>query len=163
MAIITKSMLVLIAPILTYTADEIIDNAPAIIKGDAQDIFDFTYQSIPAVESSFNHSYMTKARFAFQTIIDVLKKEKTIKNTLELIIETSSKTVSALDKVEAEDWFVVSGIVQEAGSENLGTFEVDGDKFTIYKATEAKCPRCWKYKAKTQETTCDRCSRVVNA
>jgi len=163
MALITKSMLVLISPILTYTADEIIDNAPAIIKGDRADIFDFTYESLPAVESNFNAEYMTKARFGFQTIVDGLKKEKTIKNTLELTIFTSSTNILELDKTEAEDWFVVSAIGEEKGTDNLGTFEVDGDKFTIYKATEAKCPRCWKYQSKDEETTCTRCTRVVNA
>jgi isoleucyl-tRNA synthetase len=34
MAIITKSLLLLIAPILTYTADEIVEFAPSIVKGD---------------------------------------------------------------------------------------------------------------------------------
>ena len=43
MALITKTLLTLMAPILTYTADEIVENAPAIIKGDAEDIFDMTY------------------------------------------------------------------------------------------------------------------------
>ncbi len=163
MAIMTKTMLTLIAPILTYTADEIIDNAPAIIKGDAQDIFDFVYEPIEAVESNFNAEYMTKARFGFQTIVDALKKEKTIKNTLELTIFTSSKNILEMNKTEAEDWFVVSGISEDKGTDNLGSFEVDGDMFTIYKATQAKCPRCWKYQAKDEESTCDRCTKVVNA
>jgi len=163
MAIMTKSLLALIAPILTYTADEIIDNAPAIIKGDADDIFDFIYSEIETVESAFNDEYMRKARFGFQTIVDALKKEKTIKSTLELIISTDSKTLLSMDKTEAEDWFVVSGLSENEGTQELGNFEVDGDKFVVYKATEAKCPRCWKYQSKDEESTCDRCTRVVNA
>ena len=75
-------------------------------------------------------------------------KEKTIKNTLELSIFTSSKNILEMDKTEAEDWFVVSGIGESKGTDNLGSFEVDGDMFTIYKATEAKCPRCWNTKQK---------------
>ena len=46
MAMITRSMLLLVAPILTYTADEIVEAAPAVIKGDAQSIFDLEYASI---------------------------------------------------------------------------------------------------------------------
>ena len=163
MAIITKSMLVLIAPILTYTADEIIDNAPKIIKGNCEDIFDFTYEAIPEVNTNFNAEYMTQARFGFQTIVDTLKKDKTIKNTLELTIFTSSKNILAMDEIQAQDWFVVSAIGEDKGHDNLGSFEVDGDMFTIYKATSEKCPRCWKYQSKDKESTCDRCTKVINA
>ena len=163
MAIITKSMLVLIAPILTYTADEIIDNAPKIIKGNCEDIFDFTYEAIPEVNTNFNAEYMTQARFGFQTIVDTLKKDKTIKNTLELTIFTSSKNILDMDEIQAQDWFVVSAIGEDKGHDNLGSFEVDGDMFTIYKATSEKCPRCWKYQSKDKESTCKRCTKVINA
>lgn len=163
MAIITKSLLTLIAPILTYTADEIVENAPAIIKGDAEDIFDFTYESIKAVESSFNAPYMYSAREKFYEIVDMLKKEKVIKNTLELVIFSESEIVSKMDKTAAEDWFVVSGILSGEASEELGKFEVEGDIFVIAKATKAKCPRCWKYQSENEESTCKRCSKVLSA
>ncbi|QOY51159.1 isoleucine--tRNA ligase [Candidatus Sulfurimonas baltica] len=163
MAIMTKSLLVLIAPILTYTADEIIDNAPAIIKGNAVDIFDFVYEEIQTSESNFNAVYMTKAREAFGTIVDALKKEKTIKNTLELVISTDSHVALKMDKTEAEDWFVVSGIIEENAEQNiLGTFKVDNDTFVISKSTEHKCPRCWKYQSADEVSTCKRCSKVLN-
>ena len=74
MAIITKSLLLLMAPILTYTADEIVDNAPVIIKGDASDIFDLKYEEIKDIKSDFNTEYMVKAREGFGTIVDALKK-----------------------------------------------------------------------------------------
>jgi len=163
MAIMTKSLLLLIAPILTYTADEIIENAPAIIKGDAEDIFDFVYEEIEAVESSFNAKYMTEAREGLYEIVDRLKKEKIIKNTLELVIYTESETALKMDKTEVEDWFVVSGVSSGEVEENLGKFEIEGDIFVILKATEAKCPRCWKYQSVDEESTCPRCTRVVNA
>ena len=163
MAIITKTLLVLIAPILTYTADEIVENAPAIIKGDAEDIFDFVYEEIDAVESNFNAEYMNKARVGFYEIVDGLKKEKIIKNTLELVIYTESKTALCMDKTEVEDWFVVSGVKSGETTESLGDFTVDGDVFVIVKATDAKCPRCWKYQSKDEESTCERCTKVLNA
>ena len=163
MAIMTKSLLVLVAPILTYTADEIVENAPSIIKGDAADIFDFVYEEIEITESNFNAEYMSKARVGFYEIVDGLKKEKIIKNTLELIIYTVSETTLSMDKTEVEDWFVVSGVTSGEADEELGKFEVDGDVFVIAKATEAKCPRCWKYQSENEESTCQRCTRVVNA
>lgn len=164
MAIITKSLLLLMAPILTYTTDEIIEHAPAIVKGDAESIFDLVYTPIAAVESNFNAEYMVKAREGFGTIVDKLKKEKIIKSTLELVIYTESKTTLDMDAVDAEDWFVVSGVFQDQDKEEiLGSFKVDEDTFTITKATAHKCPRCWKYQATEEDSTCARCESVVGA
>jgi len=163
MAIITKSLLLLMAPILTYTADEIVENAPAIIKGDAENIFDMLYEEIQTGESTFNAEYMTKAREGFGTIVDALKKEKIIKNTLELVIATDSKVALDIDSTDAEDWFVVSSVSDAATGEELGMFKVEDDTFIIKKATAFKCPRCWKYQAASEDCTCDRCARVVNA
>jgi isoleucyl-tRNA synthetase len=161
MAIITKSLLLLMAPILTYTADEIIEHAPKIIKGDATSIFDMTYSDITKPNSNFDGKYMTKAREGFGSIVDALKKEKVIKSTLELVIYTDSKTVLNIDAVDAEDWFVVSGISDKKPDAELGSFDIDGDSFIISKATMHKCPRCWKYQSKSQDATCQRCARVL--
>ncbi|WP_294966603.1 isoleucine--tRNA ligase [Sulfurimonas sp.] len=163
MAIITKSLLLLMAPILTYTADEIVENAPSIIKGDAESIFDMTYEEIQTGESTFNAEYMTKAREGFATVVDALKKEKIIKNTLELVISTDSKVALDIDSTDAEDWFAVSAVSDSVDGEELGSFKVEDDTFTIKKATAHKCPRCWKYQATSEDCTCDRCARVVNA
>jgi len=162
MAMITKTLLLVMAPIVTYTADEIVENAPAIIKGDAKDIFDMVYTPLEKVAMPFDANYMTRAREGFGTIVDKLKKEKLIKSTLELVIYTESKTVLDMNKIDAEDWFVVSGIFEDKPEENeLGSFTIDEDTFTIAKATAHKCPRCWKYQADAEESTCKRCSEVI--
>lgn len=163
MAIITKNLLLLMAPILTYTADEIIDHAPAIIKGEAEDIFDLVYEDIQTGESSFNAAYMTKAREGFGSIVDGLKKEKVIKSTLELVINTTSPIALAIDSVDAEDWFVVSAVSDADTTDTLGSFEVDGDTFSVAKASAHKCPRCWKFQATKEDCTCSRCEEVVGA
>jgi isoleucyl-tRNA synthetase len=163
MGYIVRSLLGLIAPMITYTADEIMENAPAVIKGDANDIFDFVYQPLPEVSSSFDEAYMIEARQKFQEIVDGLKKEKTIKSTLELVIYTDSEKVQALDRTEAEDWFLVSKVLRHDEEEKLGTFEVDGATFSVLKASKHKCPRCWKYRAGEEDTLCERCSGVMDA
>lgn len=164
MAMITKSLLLLMAPILTYTCDEIIEHAPAVVKGDAESIFDLVYAPIVTGESAFNAEYMTKAREGFGSVVDGLKKEKIIKSTLELVIYTESKVTLTMDKTDAEDWFVVSGVYEDKIEENiLGSFKVDEDTFTIAKATAHKCPRCWKFQAEAEESTCKRCEEVVSA
>jgi len=161
MAMIVKQLLTLMAPIITYTCDEIVENAPAIIKGDAEDIFDFVYEPMEKVESSLDSEYMKQARFGFGSAIDGLKKDKTIKATLELTIYTNSDKILALDPTEAEDWFVVSGVGSEKGTTELGSFKVEDDEFIIYKAEQHKCPRCWKFNSEAEDTTCSRCSEVL--
>ncbi|MBA1432602.1 MAG: isoleucine--tRNA ligase [Epsilonproteobacteria bacterium] len=164
MAMITQTLLTLMAPILTYTADEIVENAPAIIKSDAEDIFDMTYTPLSKLEAPFDAAYMTKAREGFGAVVDGLKKEKIIKSTLELIIYTESKQTLDMDRVDAEDWFVVSGIFEDKPEEEiLGSFKVDEDMFTIAKATAHKCPRCWKFQAKEEDCLCARCQSVIDA
>jgi len=164
MTMIAKTMLMLVAPILTYTADEIIENAPVILKQNYEDIFDLEYESLPSVEAPFDSEYLEKAREGFGAFVDTLKKDKTIKSTLELIIYTESKQVLEMKKIDAEDWFVISGVFEDKPEENeLGSFKVGSDTFTVAKATDFKCPRCWKFQAKSEECTCQRCASVINA
>ena len=164
MAVITRTMLLLVAPILTYTSDEIVENAPVVVRGDAASIFDMTYTPLKAGECTFDAEYMVKAREGFGSLVDTLKKEKIIKSTLELVIHTESKVALEMDTVDAEDWFVVSGVFEDTPEEEIfGTFKIDDDTFVISKATAHKCPRCWKYQAQEEETLCERCQSVVDA
>ncbi|MRI58768.1 MAG: isoleucine--tRNA ligase [Epsilonproteobacteria bacterium] len=161
MALIAKAMLALIAPVLTYTADEIVEHAPKVLRGDAEDIFDFELFTLPDIQSDFDEAYMMEAKAKFNEIVDKLKKEKLIKSSLELTLQTTSPKVLALPKTEREDWFIVSGVEEAIGGEELGSFDVGEDRFTIKRATDHKCPRCWKYQAKAKEALCERCEEVV--
>jgi isoleucyl-tRNA synthetase len=161
-ALIAQRLLALIAPTLTYTVDEILEYAPSIIKQDFSDVFDMVYTPLEKVEVDFDSVYMCEAREKFFEIIDNLKKEKVIKSTLELILVTNSLHVNKLNATDAEDWFTVSGVLSEANGEEFGSFVIADDKFKIIKANEHKCPRCWKYKAKSEDGLCARCEEVIN-
>ena len=105
---------------------------------------------------------MIKAREGFGALVDGLKKEKIIKSTLELVLYTESAVALGMESVDVEDWFVVSGVFEnQAEIESLGTFTVGSDVFTVAKAQEHKCPRCWKYQAHSEDTTCKRCEDVL--
>ncbi|NOQ31969.1 MAG: isoleucine--tRNA ligase [Helicobacteraceae bacterium] len=163
LAMIVKNMLTLLAPVLTYTTDEIIESAPSVIKEEKTDIFEFTHSALEDVEVDFNEGYMTSARAKFSEAIDSLKKDKTIKSTLELNITTDSKVLSSYEKLEVEDWFVISTLNSDTKEDELASFELDGDRFIISKSTAHKCPRCWKFNSQAEEATCSRCESVVNA
>ncbi len=161
MALIADRMLSLVAPIITYTADEILEHAPNVIKKDREDFTDLLYTPLDEVKSDLNEEYLIEAREKFFEIVDRLKKEKKIKSTLELVISTYSPELKKLSCTEAEDWFTVSKIIDKDEENPLGVFEVDKDSFEIYYSKKHKCPRCWKYKADKEGELCKRCKEVV--
>ena len=162
MALVLKSLLGLIAPVLTYTADEILEHSPKIVRGDCEDIFDFEYVAIPKVESDFEESYMLEVKEKLNTIIDQLKKDKKIKNSLETVLYSDSKTVHKMEKVEVEDFLLISRIMKHDENEKFGSFKIGDDNFSVISAGKSKCPRCWKHRAKTEDDLCPRCDEVVN-
>jgi len=163
MAMIAKAFITNLAPILTYTMDELVKHAPKVISDEAQSIFDMPKYFIPQIDIELNEDHLLEARNKFAEIKDRLNKEKVIKSTLELVIYTNSPEILALDSTEAEDWFVVSKVIKHKEDNVIDSFEVDGSTFEVYHAAKAKCPRCWKYRSKEEDSLCPRCSEVVGA
>ena len=161
MVMITERLLGLIAPTLTYTIDEIMEHAPSIIKGEWEDAFDVVYEPLPDVSTSLDIDTLMEAREKFFEIVDGLKKDKTIKSTLELVVSTDSTAFESLKGTDAEDWFTASEVTTLKEGEELGSFEVGEAKFKILKATEEKCPRCWKFRAKDETSLCERCEEAM--
>ncbi len=162
MAIVTKGMIALLAPVLTYTMDEVLEYAPNVIKGDAKDVFDLLYTPIDDAQSDFDASFMKEAREKFFEAVDVLKKDKKIKATLELVLYSNSEKLNSLERVDQEDWFTVSKVISHDEDGELASFEVDGDKFKILLGEKSKCPRCWKLRSCDEESLCERCDKVVS-
>lgn len=160
MALILDAMLPLVAPVLTYTVDEIMEYAPDIIK--KADAFDLIYKPLIDVQSELNGEFLTLAREKFFEIIDTLKKDKIIKSTLELNIVSTAEEFAKMGAKDAEDWFTVSEIVSSSEGEILGEFDVDKEHFVITRASDKKCPRCWKFKSQSEEHLCPRCAKAIN-
>jgi methionine--tRNA ligase len=161
MALIAKKLLLVLAPILTYTVDELLEHSPKILKDDVSDVFDLVKFDLPEVESKLNEENLIKVKEKFSESVDKLKKDKIIKSTLELDIYTNSSEVLSLPSIEAEDWFLVSAILDSKQESPLVSFEMDGMIFEAYKAKSAKCPRCWKFKSQSEEKLCARCDEVL--
>jgi isoleucyl-tRNA synthetase len=162
MAIILKSLLGLVAPILTYTADEILDYSPKVVKGDLEDIFDLVYENVPEVEISLNEELLFETKERLNTIVDQLKKEKIIKNSLEVVLFTDNQDIQSLERTEAEDFFLVSRVLRHDEDEKLGSFKIGNSSFSVLKASKYKCPRCWKHRSENEDELCKRCDGVIN-
>jgi len=161
MLLISKAMLGLVAPVITYTADEILEYAPPIFKEEMETIFDLVYEEVPKVAPSFEDAVLLEAREKFSEAIDSLKKEKVIKATLELEIAGDRELFPIENNKDLEDWFVVSAVKTSSEGEQVATFEAGGKIFSVHKATAYKCPRCWRFTAEEEETLCSRCAEVV--
>ncbi len=159
MAVIAQKLIALLAPVLTYTMDEAIEHAPKVIKEDAKDIFDFVYTPLANVENPIDDEVL-EIRDKFYEIVDRLKKEKIIKDTLELTIETN---YDKLLKEEMAEFFNVSLICDNIPTESLEEFHIGEDERFVIKVKKSplnKCPRCWRYLAEENEL-CDRCKEVL--
>ncbi len=163
MAMILMALVGTLAPILTYTMDELLSFSPEFIKNGAEDIYDYKKYTLPMVDSQINESFLLEAKEKFNESIENLKKDKIIKSALELEIYTDSSDIIALSKVEAEDLFLVSELRDEPSFNPLVSFNVGAVKFEVYKATKSKCPRCWKYCSLNEDELCSRCNSVVNS
>jgi len=161
MAHIAKSMLGLVAPVMTYTVDEILEYAPALFKADMENVFDLLYTEVPEVAASFDDTLLIAAREKFSEAVDRLKKEKLMKSTLEVEIAGDMSCFAIESRKELEDWFVVSRMASESKGEVLASFEVGGKTFTVHKAAAAKCPRCWKFTSSSETELCGRCEKVI--
>lgn len=162
MALIAKKLLPTLAPILTYTVDELLEYAPNVLKGDTNNVFDLVKFELPEVETNLNEEYLIKVKEKFSESVDKLKKDKIIKSTLELDIFTNCEEILNMPSIEAEDWFLVSSIRDAKAEDALVSFEIDGKLFEAYKANQEKCPRCWKFKSVSEDKLCSRCEEVLN-
>ncbi|TDJ87677.1 isoleucine--tRNA ligase [Campylobacter volucris] len=160
MVLIARKLFTLLAPSLTYTIDEALEHANIAIKENAKDVFDLILKNGFEYEFKIEDELFIKSREKFFEIIDGLKKEKLIKSTLELNLQTSANELLSEDLEEISDWFMVSLIENLDDKEALAEFKVDNVSFRIVKSSLHKCPRCWKFLAKEVECLCPRCSGV---
>ena len=162
-ALITRALLPLIAPTLTYTIDEVMQFAPRIIKEGKEDAFDLIYKPIEFDDFLEFDEILIKSREKFFELIDGLKKDKIIKSTLELVLQTSSNEILSNDILGVADWFMVSDVDTLQSGEALAEFKINDEIFRLVKSSKHKCPRCWKFNAKEPDELCPRCAKVMHA
>ena len=162
-ALITRALLPLIAPTLTYTIDEAMQFAPRIIKEGKEDVFDLIYKQVEFDDFIEFDEILIKSREKFFELIDALKKDKIIKSTLELVLETSSNEILSNDILGVADWFMVSDVDTLQSGQALAEFKINDEIFRLVKSSKHKCPRCWKFNAKEPDELCPRCAKVMHA
>lgn len=158
MSLLLKSLTTLLAPILTYTMDELFSHFPKWLKGNAKDVFDLLYEPLPVVDSSFDETHWKNVLDSFNAAVEPLRKNGTVKDTMELVVCTNSpKTFN-----DVAGWLSVTdykfvGLLPTVDA--LTQFTENNSSYWICRATGEKCNRCRKRNAKNE--LCDRCSEVI--
>ncbi|MDR2639019.1 MAG: isoleucine--tRNA ligase [Helicobacteraceae bacterium] len=161
---IARTLLTLIAPALTYTADEIAEFAPPIIKQEGETIFDLLHKTPPSVDSALDAPALLALRERFFAQVDNLKKSGVVKNTLELglIVDPALKLDLPLE--DLADWLTISWAKIGAPQEAIASGAIASlEGGAIVKSDLHKCPRCWKYVCAEAGEPCDRCKSALEA
>ncbi len=167
------SLTLLLAPILTYTAEEIWSYMPRTEKDDAQSVLlnDMPLVCDNLVSAEFIERWqkIQAVRDDVNKALELARAAKTIGKSLEAAVEVycTGETYDLLTSVEdIKSLFIVSAVsVLDAGTGEVAG-EVEGLSVTVKPANGEKCERCWIISETVGDTTehptlCDRCCGVV--
>ena len=173
---ISEAMARLLAPILSFTCEEVWQHLPKISGRtesvhmarfpEAGDIFG--QPSVPEEDAQLSEDWTTLLAVRDQVLkaLEQERNSKGIGKSLEAqLVVTASDPVYSLLKRHADHLrylFIVSQVTLVHGSGN-GT---GGIHIEVKKADGAKCERCWNYSThvgedKVYPTACERCSPVL--
>lgn len=172
---IVEAMVRWIAPILSFTADEIWQFLPMAEKQE----FVFTgewYTSLFTLsdEETLNSEFWSSilaVRSEVNKVLEQGRSDKVIGGALEasVTLYADNNIAAALAKLGTELRFVLltsQAIVSplSAAPKEAVQSEIDGLKIGLAKALGEKCPRCWHYTVDNDPTThlCKRCEVNIN-
>jgi isoleucyl-tRNA synthetase len=155
------------APILSFTADEIWRTIPEAARGTVPSVH---LSSFPKPEPRWADAalaqrweHLLKVREIAQAALEAKRRDKVIGSSLEaqVVLHADEKTLSLLQSYEADlaALFIVSKVALLKG-------EVSGLTVDVRRADGNKCERCWNYreavgKDTTHPTLCDRCLEAI--
>ena len=163
----------LVAPILSFTADEIWGYIPHSVKDNTKSIFlnDMPEKSGISVTEEFKDKWnlIYELRDEAKKALEIKRNEKIIGKSLEADVEIYADG-DLFDKINAvasllPEIFIVSRVeVLKGEGEFKG--DMDGVSLSVRKASGEKCERCWIYSDDIghdhdHPTLCARCASVV--
>ena len=163
----------LMAPVLSFTAEEIWRTLPESVRAEAN-AESVHIAMFPEVDPRWadptlaqRWERLLEVRTAVQAALEVKRREKVIGAPLEarVVIEADASAYEFLKGYgqDLSSFFIVSEVVLKAVAPVPGS---SGFAITVEKATGAKCERCWNYRSAVgasadHPTLCDRCIEAV--
>ena len=176
---VLKGFVVAVAPILSFTAEEVWQSLPDKFKGKAeQSVFGAHWKTAEAkVDTAFEQEWewLLSVKRAVAKSLEGLRQAKTIGSSLEGEVDLyvdNDKINAALQKHadHLRYYFLVSKVELKEGAAPTGALEAEDANLKLKtmarKSAGQKCARCWNYYApsemdKTHPDICHRCGPVV--
>ncbi|MDO5536654.1 MAG: isoleucine--tRNA ligase [Desulfovibrionaceae bacterium] len=168
-----------LAPVLSFTAEEIYSCFPAALKGDEKTVFalppaDCAGWILPeAVRADWKS--LQDIRGAVTRAIEPLRRDGKVGHSLDtsVVLYVSDELAACLDRVGADmrEYCLVSGLSVEAldraPAEAVRDEQVPGLAVGVARAEGEKCPRCWMYTTEIGQDAahpdlCLRCAHVIS-
>jgi isoleucyl-tRNA synthetase len=155
---LVRGLATLLAPVLSFTADEAWENIP----GAAGSVLEQRFPEPAAAQPAEDWERFWAIREALQAAMEPHRAAKTIGTSLDAQVRLilPEADLALLDRLgeAAEDLLVVSGLVLEAGPD----LQVE-----VEPHVGTKCPRCWNHKGGAGQgedaDLCPRCRDTVQA
>lgn len=172
---ILETLVRLMAPILSFTADEVWPYMPAEGRGPSvhADLFFPVKEEYLDPALAERWEALIKVRREVTRALELARKEKRIGHSLDSVVTlgVSSELEAALTpfKDQLRSIFIVSSArlaPLEQVDMNLACEEVEGLRVLVAETTEPKCERCWIHDSTIGEDAnhpgiCRRCSRAL--
>ena len=169
----------LMAPILSFTAEDVWDAVPGREPSPEDSVHLATFPEPAAIPDEEDLDANWKRLLAIRTVVlsalEEQRREKIIGSSLEarVVLNVVPALHGFLEAYEHElpALFIVSQVVvrpieKPAGEKHLASDEALGMSVNVVKAEGEKCERCWNYRASVgsipeHPTLCDRCIEAV--
>lgn len=168
-----------LAPVLSFTAEEIYSYFPAALKGDEKTVF-----ALPPVDCASwilpeaalaDWKTLQDIRSAVTRAIEPLRKDGKVGHSLDtkVTLYVSDNLKACLDRVGADmrEYCLVSSLsvaaLDAAPADALRDDQTAGLALTVERAHGDKCPRCWMYSTEIGQVPahpdlCPRCAHVIS-
>jgi isoleucyl-tRNA synthetase len=175
MCIIADGLARLLAPILSFTADEVWRHLPA---RDLESVHMALFPTEDALRALVDRQLVERwdrlaaVRERVLTEIEPLRKSKQIGSSLQarVVLTANEKDLAFLEAHAAQlpMLFIVSDVELRAAPTDVDTHEEAGPHIRIERATGVKCERCWRYVPGVSTDPdwaglCDRCLDALAA
>ncbi len=166
----------LLAPIMSFTAEEIWKYLPHSSSDDVNSIY---LNEMPTkIELSVNEEFISRwetiynLREDVKKALEIKRADKIIGSSLEadvqiLCDENAYSLIKDLsEKINLANVFIVSNLTISSGKDGEFTGDFAGISINIEKSEGEKCERCWTYSKsvgedKNHPTLCARCAKVI--
>ena len=160
-----RTLSVLLAPILSFTAEEAWQSLPAALRGDDESIFDVAFPCVDALDDGALAVWSALKSLRAQVAASEGIRDFQLDAAVEVPAELHDRFVALGDGLR--EALVVSSLrsLSAAGSSAAGDGPAPSARVELFPAAGEKCQRCWKYLPlgtdPAHPTLCAPCAAIV--